>query len=367
MTISQTLISWYHQHKRNLPWRSTTDPYKIWLSEVILQQTRVSQGMDYYYRFLERFPDVFSLASAEEQDVLKLWQGLGYYSRARNLHHAAKTVVQEYGGQFPRSYEGLLKLKGIGEYTAAAIASIAFDIVVPVIDGNVARVLSRIHSIEEPVNSPAGMKRLRQIASELIPANDPATFNQAIMEFGALHCKPSNPECRSCPLRLECSALKTNSVAEFPRKIKASVVKELFFYYLVIQYSINDETFVLLNHRQKQGIWKNLYDFPLIESSSALEVGSILDSPVFQNLIPATSIIKLNFSSEYIHLLSHRKITAQFIRIDLDSPPANMGSFGGSPVSEVDKYPVSRLVERYLEEEWEEGREEGRKKTKGKR
>ena len=351
MNITETLISWYQSNKRDLPWRSTNDPYRIWLSEVILQQTRVNQGMDYYSRFLERFPDIYSLAEASEEEVLKLWQGLGYYSRARNLHHAARTVVKEYGGRFPSGYTGLLKLKGIGEYTAAAIASISFNEAVPVVDGNVARVLSRFFALEEEVNTSAGLKTLRQIAGELIPASHPATFNQAIMEFGALQCRPLNPECETCPLRPGCHAYAEKSISVYPKKLNRTRVKELYYYYFVITFPVRGQEHILLHRREKNGIWKNLYDFPLIESYSAREIDQLLCSPAVSGILGHGLPENLSVSAEYIHQLSHRRITARFIRIRSAVEPGNAGSYLPVSVSDIGKYPIPRLIDRYLEKE----------------
>jgi len=351
MNISETLASWYQLNKRELPWRSTTDPYLIWLSEVILQQTRVNQGMDYYFRFVDRFPDVYSLAEATEEEVLKLWQGLGFYSRARNMHSAARSIVRESGGVFPSDYLGLLKIKGVGEYTAAAIASISFNEAVPVVDGNVARVLSRLYALEVAVDTSAGLKMLRQLAKELIPLSDPATFNQAIMEFGALQCKPLNADCETCPLRLECRACEKMKVQEYPKKQNRTKVKELYYYYLVITFPVKGKDHVLLHRREKNGIWKNMYDFPLIDSEAVLEIPQALGSGLAASLLGKEDPGRLYVSSEYIHLLSHRKITARFIRFRLEDEPINKGAFISIPVTEIIQYPIPRLIELYLEKE----------------
>jgi A/G-specific adenine glycosylase len=351
MTITETLISWYHQHKRDLPWRSTRDPYRIWLSEVILQQTRVNQGMDYYHRFLERFPDIFALAKASEEEVLKLWQGLGYYSRARNLHHAARTIVSEFSGKFPPAYSSLLNLKGIGEYTAAAIASISFNEAVAVVDGNVSRVLARLFALEEPVNASPGMKLLRKIAEGLIPATDPATFNQAIMEFGALQCTPRKPGCESCPLRLQCLAYAKGKATEYPKKLDLSRVKELYYYYLVITFPVLGRQHILLHKREQAGIWKNMYDFPLVESGNNLEFHEVMASGTCVGLLGRKFPGILSISQEYIHLLSHRRISARFIRIILTGAPKNIGPNIIAAIPDIGKYPVPKLIERYLDAE----------------
>ncbi len=307
--------------------------------------------MDYYSRFTERFPDVHSLAEASEEEVLKLWQGLGYYSRARNLHEAARTVEKEYAGIFPSDYSGLLKLKGVGEYTAAAIASIAFNEAVPVVDGNVARVLSRLYALEEAIDTTSGYKILRQIAAELIPVSDPATFNQAIMEFGAMQCKPQNPDCGTCPLRLECRAFEKKKVQEYPKKQNRTKVKEVFLYYFVITFPLDGKEHVLIHRRIKSGIWKNLYDFPLVESEISMEIMQVLESSLVTGLLGCDQAIRPTISSEYIHLLSHRKIAARFIRFHIEKEPLNSGDYISVPVSEITRYPIPRLIELYLEKE----------------
>jgi len=350
MNITEILLSWYGQNKRDLPWRETPDPYKIWLSEVILQQTRVSQGLDYYLHFVERFPDVRSLAAASEDEVLKLWQGLGYYSRARNLHHAAKTIVNEYNGVFPGSYSLLLKLKGIGEYTAAAIASIAFDEAVPVVDGNVARVLSRLFALEEPVDTPAGRRLLRQLAEDLISRDAPATFNQAIMEFGALHCTPSSPGCSDCPLRMHCEAYQKGKTEDFPRKLLKTKVKVVYFQYMVVTFTENGEDYMLLRKREQHGIWKNLFDFPSMESDHEPDVSELIRSEVFRSLTQGNDPGPITPSKLYKHQLTHRCIYARFFRIRLEHPPGNTCSYIPVRWPELNGYPVPRLIEKYLEE-----------------
>jgi A/G-specific adenine glycosylase len=307
--------------------------------------------MDYYFRFLEQFPDVYSLAEASEEEVLKLWQGLGYYSRARNLHHAARSVVSEFDGKFPATCAGLLKLKGIGDYTAAAIASISFNEAVPVIDGNVARVLARLFALYEPVDSPAGKKILRQIAGELIQGSDPSTFNQAIMEFGALQCKPKNPDCTSCPLRLECHAFEKKMIPEYPKKQNRTIIREVYYYYLALSFQINTIDHLLLHRREFSGIWKNLYDFPLVESGNPLDVSKVLNSEISMNLLGENFSGKMSISGEYIHQLSHRRIAARFIRINLERKPGNIGPFLPVPIAEIGKYPVPRLIDQYLQKE----------------
>ncbi|MBK7212450.1 MAG: A/G-specific adenine glycosylase [Bacteroidales bacterium] len=351
MSISNILVNWYESSKRDLPWRRTSDPYCIWISEVILQQTRVNQGMDYYYRFLERFPDVFSLAEASEEEVLKLWQGLGYYSRARNLHFAARMVVDKFNGVFPGSFEGLKQLKGVGEYTAAAIASISFGESVPVIDGNVARVLSRLYAIEEAVNSSSGMKMLRSTAAELIKGMYPAQFNQAIMEFGALQCKPVNPDCSVCPLQSECLAFKKKMVGVLPFKEKKTKIRDLYIYYFVLISGSGKQGSIVLNKRTAEGIWKNLYDFPSMESEKELELHDLLKSPIAISLFGDSEPEIISISGEYSHQLSHKSIKARFIKLRNSEVSDVPTSFYKTDFIHLQQYPLPRLISRFLEAE----------------
>jgi len=274
MSFSKQLIKWYELHKRALPWRETQDPYRIWLSEVILQQTRVNQGLPYFKRFVESFPTVQDLAAAHQEDILKLWQGLGYYSRARNLHVAAQQVV-EMNGIFPNSYKKLLDLKGVGDYTAAAIASFAFKEAVPVVDGNVYRVLSRIYGVNTPINETAGIKEFKELATKLLDKKTPDIYNQAIMEFGALQCVPKKPDCTICLFQSQCIAFKDDRIEELPVKIKKTKIKNLYHHYIVIQTPDNK---TVLQERSQTGIWAGLYEFPFIESDGALSSLSIPDA-----------------------------------------------------------------------------------------
>jgi A/G-specific adenine glycosylase len=308
--FSNKIVKWYGQHKRDLPWRHTKDPYKIWLSEIILQQTRVIQGLPYYLRFVERFPKVQDLASASEQEVLRLWQGLGYYTRARNLHKCAKVVVAEYGGEFPDTYEALKKLPGIGDYTAAAIASFAFGEKVAVVDGNVFRVLARIYGIDKPINTQEGRAAFSDLANTLIPEERPDTFNQAVMEFGALFCTPKNPLCSSCDFQNTCFASQQNLQENLPVKIKLKSVKKRFFYYLVFKKGES----LLMKKRMQKDIWHGLYDFMLIEKNKAVQLDKLLEE-IKQLNIDIPSSQKIEASVSYKHVLTHQVIEARFIVI----------------------------------------------------
>ena len=323
--FSFDLIRWYEQNKRNLPWRNIQNPYQIWLSEVILQQTRVSQGLPYYLRFIEAFPTVADMAKAEEKDVLRLWQGLGYYSRARNMHQSSKMVMEKFGGEFPNNYKEILTLKGVGSYTAAAIASFAFSEAVAVVDGNVFRVLARIFGIEEDIASGKGQKIFQEFANELLPKNQSAVYNQAIMEFGAMHCKPAAPNCPTCIFRDECFAFAHKKQNLLPIKIKKLKIKYRKFTYLVFSYQHK----IMMKLRGEGDIWQGLYDFALLEGlgdsatninevlKEKLQDTSLLAMQIGQEILPNLTVQRV--SQSYKHVLTHQQITAQFIYLQVDS------------------------------------------------
>ena len=316
MNFSNLLIKWYLQNKRDLPWRNTTNPYPIWLSEIMLQQTRVAQGMPYFLSFTTAFPTVFDLAKANEEKVLKLWQGLGYYSRARNLHQTAQYIATELNGIFPDTYIDLLKLKGVGEYTAAAIASFAYNEVVPVVDGNVFRVLSRVFDIETDIAQASAKKEFAALAFELMPKDSPAIFNQAIMEFGALQCVPKSPNCSICVFNESCAALQKNKVDQLPVKSKKLKVRNRFFNYLVVA-DENENT--IIQKRTSKGIWHNLYEFPLLETEKEENfdfVSEQIQNEYFkENTI--SSILETSDKS-IIHKLSHQHLHIKFWKVTLD-------------------------------------------------
>ena len=344
--IQNTLINWYAENHRDLPWRHHPTPYQVWLSEIILQQTRVNQGLDYYLRFTERWPSVSDLAQASEEEVLKMWQGLGYYSRARNLHHCARQVMDEYGGRFPADFEKLRKLKGIGDYTAAAIASIAFNLPHAVVDGNVYRVLARLFDINTPININEGQKLFAQLANELLNQNQPGLHNQAMMEFGALHCTPKNPNCLLCPLQAHCMAFDHQTVMMRPVKLDKTKVVTRYFNYLVIR--IGDKLY--LHKRNKNDIWKNLYDFPCIESQQAMSIEEVVSSTEFTQLTEGKHFTILKNSPTYTHKLTHRTIFAQFIEIKLEQELLHIETKDLFLTAErdLDNYPIPRLIELYL-------------------
>jgi A/G-specific adenine glycosylase len=321
MRFSKTLIKWYLQNKRDLPWRNSTNPYIIWLSEIMLQQTRVAQGLPFFLRFTEAFPTVFDLANASEEQVLKLWQGLGYYSRARNLHKTAKQIAFELKGEFPKTYNDLLQLKGVGEYTAAAIASFAYNENVPVVDGNVFRVLSRYFDIETDIASAGGKKEFTQLASELLPKGKANEFNQAIMEFGALLCVPKNPDCQNCVFNDSCLALKKKKVAQLPVKSKKLKVRHRFFNYLVFSDSNNN---TLIQKRTQKGIWHNLYEFPLLETEIIETEENILALIKNQNFIKnSIQNIQLFNPQTIVHKLSHQHLNIKFWKIKVNGKIEN--------------------------------------------
>ena len=345
--FSKKLIVWYLQNKRDLPWRNTNNPYHIWLSEIMLQQTRVLQGLPYYLKFIEAYPKVEDLASAPEDEVLKLWQGLGYYSRARNLHATAKRVANEMEGIFPNNYKDLLKLKGVGDYTASAIASISFNQPEAVVDGNVYRVLSRFFGISTPINSTAGQKEFKQLAQELIDKEQPGTFNQAIMEFGARYCVPQNPDCENCIFNDSCVAFQQKKVAQLPVKIKSKPVKQRFFNYLVIL-SENERT--VLQQRNGKGIWHKLYEFPLIETSKEIEVSELQKLPQFQDFSDKINIRNISLYNEeaVVHKLSHQHLNTRFWIIEtLDETESSVA------ISEIESYAVPVLIANFVSEFFE--------------
>lgn len=316
MDFTLRLLSWYKENKRNLPWRNTSNPYYIWLSEIILQQTRVEQGLPYYHSFVTAFPTLKDLATATEDKVLKLWQGLGYYSRARNLHAAAKTIYFDCNNEFPQNYNDIIKLKGVGPYTAAAIASFAFKEPVAVVDGNVFRVLSRYFGMYEDIAVAKNRNIFQNLANELISKKHPDLFNHAIMDFGATICTPANPKCNSCPFNDNCFAFLKNDITSLPVKTKKIKVKDRFLNYMILQ----SENEVALQQRTDKDIWQHLYEFPLMETTSLIEEN------VFEQLsqmYPASTIIKLT-KQPIKHKLSHQQLHIDFYLIHTTEFPESL-------------------------------------------
>ena len=354
--FSKNLIFWYLENRRNLPWRATKDPYSIWLSEIILQQTRVDQGLPYYNAFKLKYPTIKDLAIASEEEVLKLWQGLGYYSRARNLHFTAQHISNNLKGIFPNNFKNLMQLKGVGDYTASAIASICFNEASAVVDGNVYRVLARIFGIFTPINSSQGIKEFKELAQKLIDTSQPGTFNQAIMEFGARHCKPQNPDCLNCIFKDNCLAFKNNMVSALPVKLKKGVVKKRYFNYLVI---LSEDNRTLLQQRTNKGIWQQLYEFPLIETSKEIGINQIQKQPAFIKLSEKYSFkgLTLYNKKSIVHKLSHRHLVTRFWIVEtssLSSSTATQNKTNSENIlkaislASINKYPVPVLLENFI-------------------
>ena len=324
-----------------MPWRETTDPYRIWLSEIILQQTRVAQGLPYYMKFTETFPTVNDLANASEEEVLKLWQGLGYYSRGRNLHAAAKYIVEDCKGVFPNTYKDLLKLKGVGDYTASAIASISFNEPTAVVDGNVYRVLSRVFGIDTPINSTQGIKEFKELAQELIDKKRPADFNQAIMEFGAIQCKPQNPYCLHCIFNDSCVALQKNSISTLPVKLKKTKVKNRYLQYLVFRSSDQKTS---IERRTGKGIWQGLYQFPLVEGE--FESDRFRESELFLEKTASHTIKNVSQynATPIIHKLSHQHLHTTFWIVDVEQLQED-----AIEIETLKSYPVPVLIGNFID------------------
>lgn len=339
--VSDILLSWFAREGRDLPWRRTRDPYRIWLSEVILQQTRVAQGLEYYLRFTERFPDIAALATTPEDEVLKLWQGLGYYSRARNLHAAARQVMSRFGGVFPVTYEGVRALPGVGDYTAAAVCSIVYDAPCAVLDGNVYRVLARLFDIGIPIDTTAGKRTFAELAQLQLDTSRPGLYNQAIMDFGALQCTPAQPRCGDCPLAGRCLALAAGTVGVRPVKQGRAKVRDRWFNYLHV--TCGDRT--LLRRRGEGDIWQGLYEFPMIETDRAADFSELTDSEEFRTVLGGVEWRLLRSVAMPKHQLSHQTLHAVFHRFEIFSPV----DFPSVPTATLGDYAVPRLIDRYLD------------------
>lgn len=347
LKISNILIQWYSNHKRELPWRDTNDAYTIWVSEVILQQTRVGQGHDYFNRFIQRFPNIRSLASADESEVLKLWQGLGYYSRARNMHAAAKVVESEFGGVFPKNYKEVLSLRGVGGYTAAAIVSFAYNLPYAVVDGNVYRVLSRLFAIATPINTGKGKKEFAELAQVLLDAENAGLHNQSIMEFGALQCVPVSPDCEVCPLSSLCLSYSKGNVKMFPVKDKKASVRDRYFYY----FDIHVKGAVFLRKRIYKDIWQNLFELPLIEKEQNCDFLELQKQQEFLHLFEKAENMSITHMLNVKHVLSHQRIHASFYKVEVDEIYLD-DSYLKVKKENIDNYPVSRLVHKYFEQSY---------------
>ncbi|MBO7491301.1 MAG: A/G-specific adenine glycosylase [Bacteroidales bacterium] len=325
--FAQALLSWYDDHQRDLPWRGEQDPYKVWVSEIILQQTRVQQGWDYYHRFVETFPDVQTLAEADEQEVLRLWQGLGYYSRARNIHYAAKQIMNDYGGTFPKSYEEIRALKGVGDYTAAAIAAFAFGLPYPAVDGNMMRVISRLYGIRENIALPKTRKEITAIVSREMTGTDPAKFNQAIMDFGSIQCTPASPDCENCPLRKKCHAFQNNIVGVLPVKIQN--IKKKQRYFQLTMYLSQEKT--ILEKRVAHDIWRNMYQFPLQEFAEPQEQ-------------------REHFVVTIHETLTHQQLQADLYVVPCKSLPQLQDHQVVVSLDQLSQYPMPKIMTIFLKE-----------------
>ena len=344
--FSDKIVKWYLENQRPLPWRETTDPYRIWLSEVILQQTRVIQGLPYYHRFLQSYPTINSLAKAPEQQVLRLWQGLGYYTRARNLHKCAKTVVDRHKGKFPSTSKELEALPGIGSYTAAAIASFAFNEHVAVVDGNVFRMLSRIFGIDAPINSAEGRKVFAELANQLLSKKQPALHNQAVMEFGAICCTPQSPKCPECPFKNTCVAFNHDLIQVLPVKIPKKTSKKRYFFYIVV----NRNKSLLMKKRDAKDIWHGLFDFVLIEKDKPVNPEYLINEQQHQKWFHKVKGIKV--SKKYKHILTHQTIHCRFIQLQVEpSFPVAEEGLSFYSLSEIAKLPKPALISRFLDEQ----------------
>jgi A/G-specific adenine glycosylase len=343
--FSDKLVKWYELNKRDLPWRTTRDPYKIWLSEIILQQTRVNQGLPYYLRFIEKYPTVNELASASQQEVLRLWQGLGYYSRARNLHECAKQVVADHKSSFPSTYQELRKLKGIGDYTAAAIASIAFKEAVAVVDGNVFRVLSRVFGIETPIDTNSGRKVFVELANELVSQKIPDVHNQAVMEFGAMHCTPKNPSCGDCILESGCFAAQTQA-SKFPAgQIESNHRPRQ----ALLLFRDSKRKFAFDEKRTEKDIWKGLFDFFMIEESKPIKIEKLVRrfNSIYSLNVKAKDLV---LSDTYKHILSHQIINARFIFLKIVSNSFVKEPYAFYSTKKIEDLPKPVLITRFLTE-----------------
>lgn len=342
--FTKHLLDWNREENtRKMPWKGEKEPYKIWISEIILQQTRVKQGLHYYERFIKQFPDIKSLSEADEKEVYKLWEGLGYYTRCKNLMVTAKIIQTQHGGVFPEKFEEILSLKGIGNYTAAAIASFAFNKPHAVLDGNVFRVLSRFFGIEMPVNSPKAKNYYAELAESLLDRDQPASYNQAIMDFGAEICKPQQPLCEKCPLHKKCIAYLENKTGQLPVKIAANKQKKRFFIYAIIEYRNK----IYVRKRKEKDIWQNLYEFFLIEKKGLEENFNMIADLERELQIPQKGYSVLSISDALSQKLTHQIITGRFIHIRIKKPLIREGYF---PVNETDlqSLPFPKLIADYL-------------------
>ena len=344
--LQKGLVLWYKENHRSLPWRETKDPYLIWISEIILQQTRVDQGWEYYLRFTNSFPNIHSLAAADEEEVLKMWQGLGYYSRARNLHATAKRLVSDFNGAFPQDHAAILSLKGIGEYTAAAICSFAWNLPYSAVDGNVYRVLARLFAIDTPIDSGKGKKEFLELATLLLNKQTPGLHNQALMEFGALQCVPQKPDCDACPFAERCMAYTAGMATSFPIKQHKTKVRHRHFHYFHIQCGQQ----ILLHRRKEKDIWQGLYELPLIETTKAMDFSDLQKTTAFIEWFAETKGLCVRLALKGTkHVLSHQVLFANFYQVEMNILPEKLERFRMVSAEEADGMAMPRLIEAYFE------------------
>ncbi len=338
-TLTDEIILWYKENKRILPWRSTKDPYKIWVSEIILQQTQIKTGIKYYVKFLAKYPTIQNLAKAQELEVLKIWEGLGYYNRALNMMKAAKQVIMFFDGIFPSKYIDLIQLKGVGEYTASAISSICKDEKRAVLDGNVYRVLSRIYNINTPINTPKGKIQFQKIADSLLPNKNTGIYNQAIMDFGSIHCTKHKPKCLICPIQKTCQGFKLNLVKNRPVKKQKNTIKNRYFNYLLI----NNKNLFIIQQRGNNDIWKKLYELPLIESKATIKAENLMESKYIRQF----DLLKISKLNSIIHKLSHQKLNIQYWNIKVDKNVV-FDNEKKINIEDVDKYPFPTPLKNFF-------------------
>ncbi len=345
MDFKDIIIKWYNENRRDLPWRNTNNPYYIWISEVILQQTRVAQGINYYHRFIEAFPTIKDLAESNIDKVMKVWQGLGYYSRARNMHSAAQQIMIDYEGKLPRSYHELLKIKGLGPYSAGAIASFAYKEVVPAIDGNVYRVISRIYGVFASSEKASGKKEFFNLTMELIDPKHPDIFNQSLLDFGAMQCVPRNPDCINCPFDSICYANRNNLVGQLPVKGKKIATRDRFLNYITIRYK--DSTFI--QRREAGDIWTSLYEFPLIETNCSVELEVLMTNSSWKDLFGSAKVKILHFSPPIKHPLSHQILYTRFVIVEISKPSYFLKSnYLNVSIPNIQDYSIPKVIDNFL-------------------
>lgn len=338
--MTEQIIKWYNKNKRDLPWRDNKDPYIIWVSEIILQQTQIKTGIPYFKKFIKKFPNIESLANSQEKELLKIWEGLGYYNRALNMLETAKIIVFNLNNIFPNKYQDLLKLKGIGSYTAAAISSICFDQKIGVVDGNVYRVLTRYYNIEDPINQIGTKRKIQEIANKLVTHKKPGLYNQAIMDFGSIQCKKHEPKCDICPLKNKCKSFKANTVKFRPVKSNKKYQKKRYLNYFICC----NKKKIIINQRDSSNIWKKLYELPLIETNKEYSTIEALQNDYFKN----KKVSKMQLLQKMTHHLSHQKLIISFwlIESQLNEPILNQKMIH---ISEIQNFPFPKPIQKFLQ------------------